>query len=504
MQNRVLKCGALVLSLCISGLAQAQEPEQPDAPLADAPAAKPEPEEPKEEDADKPKEVVEPKAELELAPKPVEPKAEAPPPPAVAEPPEENWQTDLYGFIEIDAIRDSTQSFTESSNNNLIFRRGTYQGNHGRAQFTAKNTRFGFKIGAPAMGSVRVHALLEADFFGQLPYDTLQNDFYVFGTLRMRQAYVKVETNILDALGGQYPDLFGWGGAGFYPNTVAFLGVPGQVYHRNPQFRLSKTVGGKTAELEIAAAAVRPAQRDAGQPDGEGGLRFALNAWQGVSAQGSGEPALVPLGLAVSGVARRYAIPDFRPVPGESQYKTAWGIAANAMLPVIPAKSAERRNNALTISGEFSSGTGIADLYTGLTGGARMPALPNPEALQIPPIYPQNIDNGLATFDSSFNAQTIQWQAFVVSLQYYLPIAGGKIWVSGTYAELQSDNIAELTPPANIGGIFIKETYFDVNLFAAPAPHLQTGLSFQSTRQGLGDGIEAKNDRGQLALLYFF
>jgi len=39
---------------------------------------------------------------------------------------------------------------------------------------------------------------------------------------------------------GQYHDLFGWGSY-YYPATVAYLGVPGQIYHRNPQLRIEKT-----------------------------------------------------------------------------------------------------------------------------------------------------------------------------------------------------------------------------------------------------------------------
>jgi hypothetical protein len=45
----------------------------------------------------------------------------------------------------------------------------------------------------------------------------------------MRHFYVKMETPIVDVLAGQYHDLFAWGGAGFHPNSVAFLPLPGQI-----------------------------------------------------------------------------------------------------------------------------------------------------------------------------------------------------------------------------------------------------------------------------------
>ena len=58
---------------------------------------------------------------------------------------------------------------------------------------------------------------------------------------------MKVETPAVDVLVGLYHDLFAWGGAGFYPTTIAFLPLLGEVYHRNPQLRLSKTFGGSGA-----------------------------------------------------------------------------------------------------------------------------------------------------------------------------------------------------------------------------------------------------------------
>ena len=54
----------------------------------------------------------------------------------------------------------------------------------------------------------------------------------------MRLFYLRLKLpRGLQLLAGQYHDLFAWGGAGFYPHSVAFLGIAGQVYHRNPQIR---------------------------------------------------------------------------------------------------------------------------------------------------------------------------------------------------------------------------------------------------------------------------
>jgi len=97
-------------------------------------------------------------------------------------------------------------------------------------------------------------------------------------------------------------------------------------------------------------------------------------------------------------------VAQFVEFPGGSNTVNGYGIAVNAFIPVIPAKSVSDRANALSITGEFSRGTGIADMYNSdLTGGALFPTLPKPanaaSPLHPPPIYPANIDSGLLTYE---------------------------------------------------------------------------------------------------------
>ena len=95
----------------------------------------------------------------------------------------------------------------------------------------------------------------------------------------------------LDLLAGQYHDLFAWGGAGFYPHSVAFLGIAGEVYHRNPQMRLTWSVPLCCVTIDVAAAAVRPVQRDSEVPDVQAGIRgCTVDRWRGIGAQGFGQP----------------------------------------------------------------------------------------------------------------------------------------------------------------------------------------------------------------------
>src|SRR5262245_22349667 len=87
------------------------------------------------------------------APAPAPP-APAPAPPAPAPAPPTSavtgkWTTQLYGFVELDAISDSTQGLNDLAGNSGIARPNTYTGDHGQLTFTGRNSRIGLKLGAP-------------------------------------------------------------------------------------------------------------------------------------------------------------------------------------------------------------------------------------------------------------------------------------------------------------------------------------------------------------------
>jgi hypothetical protein len=202
-------------------------------------------------------------------------------------------------------------------------------------------------------------------------------------------------------------------------------------------------------------------------------------------------------------VGRKFVIPQFIGLPRNSQTVYGWGAAVNVALPVVPVASLEDRGNALTLTAEYSRGTGIGDLYTGTTAGAKFPELANPGRLQPPPVYPQDVDSGLVTFDADLRAKTYNFSGFVVGAQYYLPVARGRVWVSANYGQITLDNMLLLTPSASWGAVYKKARYFDANLFVEPTPATLVGASFQSTTQTYGDGAEPNNIRVQLSLLFF-
>jgi hypothetical protein len=442
-----------------------------------------------------------------------------------------DWFMAPYGYARLDMIEDSTQSFEDGIQPNLIARAGTYKGDHRRTIMTARDSRLGLFVGAPTYRNMRTSSQVEFDFYGLVPTDARRHDSVVFGPLRIRLAYFKLETGIVDIIAGQYYDLFGWNGY-FYPATVGYLGVPGQIYHRNPQLRIEKKVQLGELQLMAAVAAVRPGQRDSGLPEGQAGLKLAYSGWSGAATPGFGRPALSPLSVGVSGIYRAFEVPVFRSEPGSASQTTfGYGMAAQMLLPIIPIKAVEDRGNSLTLTGEYSIGTGIADMYTFMDGGSRFPLLPNPSTL-MPVTWPANVDPGLVTFDRNLNVKSINWQAFVGGVQYYLPIDNGRVMISGLYSRVWSNNIRDLTPFPSYGGIFTKMEYFDANVSFDFTPSVVLGLSFQSVKQTFGDvsaqtpnydvihgdmlgqglgmpgtgGVpaHARNDRGQLSFSFFF
>ena len=86
-------------------------------------------------------------------------------------------------------------------------------------------------------------------------------------------------------------------------------------------------------EVTLAAAAVRPGQRDSGIPDGQGGLKLSYAGWSGAAMPGFGRPQLSPISVGISGLYRRFEVPAFRAEPGSQSVKTSgYGLAVQRAL----------------------------------------------------------------------------------------------------------------------------------------------------------------------------
>jgi hypothetical protein len=112
-------------------------------------------------------------------PSPVAP-TKAVPAPAPLASGESGWTMGFFGWAELDAIYDTTQSFTDSVLNNLVQRPHTIAGDNPRFQGTVKDSRLGFKVTAPPFEGMKASAFFEADFFGLQPPTATQDQSYTY------------------------------------------------------------------------------------------------------------------------------------------------------------------------------------------------------------------------------------------------------------------------------------------------------------------------------------
>jgi hypothetical protein len=402
------------------------------------------------------------------------------------------WNATLYGFVEADFMSDSTESFNDLAGNAAIVRPGTYAGSHRRATFSLRNTRIGFRFTAPEFAGIRSSALTEMDFLGNQPPNASEASFFTSPTFRIRHAALRLESEYVDVLIGQYWQLFGLQPY-FHPNTVDLQGIPGQIYSRSPQIRLSHVFKSDAVNFEVAVAGSRPPQRDSQTPDGQAGIKLMLNHWTGVHTAGGTGTSADPLAIGISGALRRFNLPQFSATPTTDVSNTGWAYSIDLLLPVI-ASTMKSRANGLTLTASFVNGSGFADLYTGLSGGISFPSLPGGAT------YPANIDNGLVTFAPDGTLQTIDWRSFLAGLQYYLP-PEGKLWVSGNFSQMYSDNIGKYAAP---GRVFDHSWWADGNIFWDITPAVRLGLEYAYFHQTYTDGVNASNHRFQFSGWYLF
>ena len=401
------------------------------------------------------------------------------------------WETTFYGFVEADAILDSTQSDAEVAGDTAIARPDTYAGQHGRFQYTVRNSRIGFRLRAPEFYNIKASAVVELDFLGNQAPNASEFITYTSGLARLRHLNVVVETPYIDLLIGQSWQLFGWQPY-FQPSTVMIQGAPGEVYSRAAQLRLSHRFHTNPVDIDLAVAMARAPQRDSMNPDGQAGIRLSFNNLRGLRTIGATTTSVDSAAIGISGTVRRFVLPEFLATPRDSVAATGWGISLDAMVPIIPVP--DRRAWALTLNGSFVRGSGIADFYTGLTGGVNFPNLP------LGGTYTPNIDRGLAMFDKNGNLGTVDWQSFLIGFQFYLP-PQGRIFLVGNYSQMNSDNAANFGDPTQV---FTQSRMVSTALFLDATAALRFGLEYAWFEQTYVDQTLAQNHRGWFSALFLF
>jgi hypothetical protein len=428
------------------------------------------------------------------------------------------WSITFFGTIEADYITDSTRSYNEIIGRDIVARSDTYEGTVGRTQFSMRNTRVGFLLDSPRVGSVSPSAVFQGDFAGNQPGTPFvvpgaqvgstisENAYYNSPTFRIRHAYLTLKNPYVDILAGHTFDVFGFQN---YYLALSLLGLPNQVSTRTTQFRLARTFGaGGPISVDVAASAVRPAQRDSMVPDFMGGVRLCVNGWKGITTPGNAVTIAAPLSLSVSGVSRQFNVNAFTPPPAQkSNRTTGWGVSVDLFAPIIPAANANDRGNRLSLVGSFVIGTGIADLIAA-GGNARFPTLPNSMQANPPPTYTGDVDNGLVTFDLTGVVHTIDWYAAKGGLQYYLP-GSGRLILAGNFTYAHSNNLDKLYPRGGaeielLGAVANSSMSGDGSLLWDATPAVRFGLSGQYTQVTYLDGLKPHNIRGIGQAMYTF
>ncbi len=208
-------------------------------------------------------------------------------------------------------------------------------------------------------------------------------------------------------------------------------------------------------------------------------------------------------------MGRYFRVPEFSASPKSTVNINGYGYSADLLLPIIPAKSVTD-GNALTLTASFVYGQAIADLYTGLSGGASFATLPA-NAMGMPQPYPQDVDNGLIAYTPDGVLHAIRWESYIIGAQYYFPTPK-RLWLSANVSHMYSPDIDKLqsapaTPggaPANAGSLWNRSYWADANLFVDLNPAVRFGLEYAYFWQKYLDQTKGSNTRVQFSAFYIF
>ncbi len=431
------------------------------------------------------------------------------------------WVASLYGLVKSDYSYDTTESFLDNFGGMQVARPSTYAGKHGRSTFSIRDSRFGVRLRGGLDKSVKTSGLFELDFLGNSPplgfserYEIPEAPFFTNPTVRVRQAFIALETPVVNFLFGQTWSVLG--GQPFYqPATLAIQGIPGDIYSRNPQLRISRTIDAGKLHIDLQAAALRPPSRASSYPAFQNALRVSYDGWKGIQTTGSHVTVTNPVSIHVSSDARRIVVPELSAAPTDTRYINTVSIVAAAFIPVIPAPKTGKAN-ALSLVGSIAYTSGAAEQFTILQSGIGFPALANPTGANPAPRYPQDIDGGSVAYGLDGSLHAIRWNSYRVGAQYYLPFLDGRFFVAGNFSRMTSPNVSDFTRKPGVAAdnavthlssaenVYNQKTYADGTLFFDATDALRLGAAYMTIRDRYVDGIHATNHRVHFSALLGF
>ncbi len=399
-----------------------------------------------------------------------------------------DWKVMLGGFAELDIINDNTRSFTETMGSSPIARPGTLSGENGRTQFSIRNSRIAFTVMAPVVDGWKSKVHLEFDLLGTNNGPT-EASLFTSPTMRARHAYFLVENEDWQIIAGQTWTLFGWQ-TYYMPASVSVAPIAGVVYQRTPQVAVLKKFG----ELQAAASLSRPTQRDTQLPNLDVGAKYAFEGRKvPFQNSASGEVTLQPMSVAVTSTVRNYESPNGNGISGKTHY-AGYGVAVDTMIPILTAEKAEEHGHALLFSGEFTTGQGYGDAFTGWTGNLRPDT--STETSFVPTSL--NLDPGIAGFDANGNFQLVKLVTFNLVLQYHLP-SEWATRVNVGYARINSSNNNAIGPLTTGAIAYNRAEVIFANVYHDFTKQIRVGLEYAYGRTTYVDAITAQNSRIQVS-----
>ena len=406
-----------------------------------------------------------------------------------------DWKVQFGGFVEMDAIHDSTRDLPESVGSKAVAADGTKNHESGRTQFSLRNTRFAFTVLPPVQDGWKTKGYIEYDLLGYDPNVSTaepknsEGAFSTNPTLRMRHAYLSAESNGWTILAGQYWTLFGFQPT-YVLSTASVPPVTGSLYQRTPQITVGKNAAlSEKSNLLTAISATRPSQRDSERPNLEAGVKYSNASVTSGFASPNGEIKLEPLSVAVSGTWRQFVNPADTSVTARQQKHDGSAFAIDAMIPILPA--GEDAAGSLTLTGEYSVGQGYGDSFPAWGGVPQLASGANDAN--------PNLDAGQGAYtkgDASF--RLVQLRTWNAQLQYHLP-GDLRTFVTLGYGELSASRIGDLT-----GATYDGSSAMFANVFHDFTKQIRGAVEYARFTTHFVDTSQAENDRFMLAGYFRF
>ena len=444
------------------------------------------------------------------------------------------WVTTMYGFVQMDTVYDSSNSYNNWPFNSAPLS-ATADGktgaagsqlNSSRFGMDVNNSRIGFALSSPVYNGYKIRALLEMDFLANPGESLSTGDGYVTNPIfRIRHFFFDVTTPSWgNVLVGQYWSLFGEQPYNIQNNLQIAPG-PGTAYGRFPQIRWYKNLhlSDSGVMLEPAAAVMMPVSMQSSLPAFTEALKLSDSNLMTELMIGDTGKGQFPASLSISGIETYYSgYNGGNPLNSNKQAITSYGNSASGtgfnswtaagavdlILPIIPIKDGKPGNN-LTLQAEYTWGQGDAWQFPNLSfglGGQSVNVVGNNASWA---------GNGVV-MDNGFEPLDIQ--TYNADLQYYFPDDARTSVVLGIAVDNASNlqQIANVVGPTNLGGggpnaspyTYLQPdthlTFAYVDLWHDFTPAVRAGLEFGQYDAVYAGGANALDNRVMMSWFYLF